>query len=145
MREPGEGREALGFLLGPAAGASVLAVILGLGSGFSTNSLTIVAGVLLFCVVPGTVFFGLPVYYAIRKVRVPGPWWTAAFGGAISTAPAVVWGMLRVGAPAGISEQGLLIVYGAIGLGAAFCGGIAGLVFWMLVFKGARPSNVEPT
>jgi len=139
MRRASEGREALGFLLGPVAGASVLAVGAMLMPEFSASRLTVVLGVLLFCVAPGTIFIGLPVYYAIRTVRVPGPWWTAAFGLAISTAPAVAWGVLRVGAPAGISDQGWLIVVGTLGLGAAISGGIAGLVFWVLVFKGMRP------
>jgi len=116
----------------------VLALVLGLVSGFSRNSLTMAAGALLFAVAPATVLFGLPTYYAIRKVRIPGCWSTTAFGAAISAMPIVGLIALRVGVPPNLSEQGLVILGSVMGLGAAFCGAIGGLAFWLLVFKGVE-------
>jgi hypothetical protein len=145
MKEPGEGRELIGFILGPASGAAVLGALLGLKSGFTANALTMTFGVLLFCVVPGTILFGLPVYYAIRKVRIPGPWWTVAFAIAISVAPSVIYAALGIPGGVQVSKQGLLIIHAILGLGAALCGGIAGAVFWIIVFKREWSARAQQT
>ena len=142
MARPTEGREALGFIAAALSGPILLALVLGLASGFSRNSLTMAAGALLFAVVPGTILFGLPTYYAIRKVRTPGRWSTTAFGAAISAMPVAAFAALRIGMPPNVSEQGVFILGSVMGLGAAFCGAVGGLVFWLLVFKGVeRPAR----
>jgi hypothetical protein len=134
-QRPAEGRETLGFLAGILSGPVLLAMVLGIASGFSTNSLKIAAGALLFAVGPGTLLLGLPMYYAIRKVRVPELGWTVAFAAAISAAPVLLAAALGVGRRPGAPPGFDLIVATVIVLGAAACGALGGLVFWLLVFK----------
>ena len=136
MADPGEGRETLGFLAAAFSGPVVLGAILGLTRGFTPDSLTMTLGALLFGTVPG-VLLGLPVYYSVRKVRVPGRWWTTAFGAAVSAAPVTALMAMGVGMPPGITELGRLTVTATVAGGALACGAIGGFMFWTMVFKGA--------
>ena len=142
MIPPPEGRETLGFFAAALSGPAVLAPVVGLAFGFDTNSLKIVLGALVFATGPAVVVFGLPVFYAIRKVRVPGVWWTVAFGTMTSAAPIVAFGLINLNAQTpGMPEPARSLALLIMALGAAFCGAIGGLVFWLLVYKDAARAN----
>ncbi|MFZ5721320.1 MAG: hypothetical protein ACOY5Y_17810 [Pseudomonadota bacterium] len=135
MAHSGEGRETLGFFAAALSGPVVLGAILGLTRGFTSESLQMTAGALFFCTGPG-VLLGMPVYYTIRKVRVPGRWWTTAFGAAVSAVPVTAFvAVIRYSMPPGVPESARSLLVAVIALAALACGAVGGFVFWSLVFR----------
>lgn len=142
MIPPPAGRETLGFFAAALSGPVLLAPVVGLAFGFDTNRLKIVLGALLLAAGPAVIVFGLPVFYAIRKVRIPGVWWTVAFGAMTSAPPTVAFSLINLNAKMpGMPEPARSLVFLIMALGAAFCGAIGGLVFWLLVYKDAARAN----
>lgn len=134
VTQPNEGREVLEFFAAALCGPILLGAVLALTRGFNASTLMLALSGLFFATGPG-VLLGLPVYYAIRKVRVPGRWVTAAFGAAVSGMPITALFALGVGMPPGIAELGRILVTAVIATGSAFCGAIGGFMFWTIVFR----------
>ncbi len=131
-------------MLGPVVGASCVALVFGAFTGFDTDAILVGAGSALFFTYPATLVFGVPSYFAIRKVRTLRPLWTSAFGMEISLLPVFALRVLGFSPPTPAPNMDLL-VYLALGASAALCGAVAGLVFWVFVTRGGKSPGVVET